>query len=458
MALFDKILSNFGYEKKADETIVANLDRKTNLKDYSLLFDYGIPFVADRNFMALFESVPEVAFPILYISERIAGGNYQLKKTKDDSTVWDNEEINKLLSNPNALFTFSELIKTYYCYYLVTGNAYLKAVVSDSFAEKELWQWCDDYWALPSDCVQINTPLYAPLFTSAHKKDIIQSFRLNINGTIQNIHPDTVLHKKDINLRIDKNYLQGKSRLISQIKPISNLIAVYEARNVIYVKRGALGMIVNKRRDESGDVPLIKSEKEDIRTEYYNTYGVESGKSPIAIVNNPVDFLRMNMSIQELEPFTETLTDAISIASIYGIPSILVPRIDQGTFSNQLTAEKSVYSSVIIPEATRFCKDLTAFLGLEKSGLYIDVDFSHVDVMNEGFKEKQNTKAITSEKCRKEFLSGIITLNDWRAQIGESRVDDPIYSKLLLQMNDKELVRIQIISSLLQTRQNGRPA
>ncbi|MCL1942618.1 MAG: phage portal protein [Candidatus Azobacteroides sp.] len=463
MWLYDKIKKLFDPDtndpdtndsdaKNSDSDIPVRLQRRNN--DYSFLFDSGIPFVADRNFITLFETVPEVAFPVLYISDRIAGGNYQLKRTKDDSVIWDNEQINKLLNNPNSISNFSEFIKTYYCYYYVTGNAYIEASISDTFSKKgEIWEWCDNYWVLPSNRITINTPLYVPLFSNAERDKIIKSYRLTVNGQMRDINPNAVLHKKEINLSITDNFLQGKSRLASRMMPVSNLISVYEARNVIYTKRGALGAIVNRQRDESGDVLLTPKEKDEIRKENLEIYGLRKDKSPVAIINHPVDFVRMNMSIRELMPFEETFEDAIQIAAAYGIPSILVTRKDQGTYSNQPTAERSVYSSIIIPEAKRFCNELSSFLGLEKSGMYLDVDFSHIAVMKEGFKEEQQTKALTSEKCGKEFLSGIITLNDWRAQIGESKVEDPIYSKLILQMDDKELDRIRTI---LTIQSNGR--
>jgi hypothetical protein len=450
MSIAAKILSGFGYEKKSAPL---EFTAKPKIADYSLLFDSAIPFLADRNFITLFESVPEIAFPVMYIAERIAGGNYQLRLSKDDSVVFENEQINKLLTKPNAIFDFNELIKSFYCYSFVTGNAYIKASVTDTFSRRNIWEWCDNYWVLPSNHITINAPLYVPLFTNAAKDEVIKSYRLNINGRIEDISPNIIYHKKDINLSMG-NYLQGKSRLMARIKPISNLIAVYEARNVIYVKRGALGAIVNKTRDESGDVPLLKSQKEEILNEYNEIHGLKEDKHPVAIINHPVEFIRMNMSIQELMPFEETLEDAIQIASAYGIPPVLVPRRDQGTFSNQLTAERSFYSSTIKKKKKNFCNSFSSFLGLDKSGMYLDVDFSHITVLNEGLKEEQQTKSIISEKCRKEFLSGIITLNDWRAQIKESKIEnDPIYSKLLLQMDDKEFERIK---NILTIQPNGR--
>ena len=47
------------------------------------------PFVCSRNFLELFNTVPEVFFPIDYIASRIAGAKFVLKKSKDDSIVWN---------------------------------------------------------------------------------------------------------------------------------------------------------------------------------------------------------------------------------------------------------------------------------------------------------------------------------------------------------------------------------
>ena len=145
---------------------------------------------------------------------------------------------------------------------------------------------------------------------------------------------------------------------------------------------------------------------------------------------------------QELQPFEETLADAINIAGAYGIPAVLVPRKDQSTFSNQATAEKSVYCSTVIPIAKQFCKDFTAFLGLEGGGYYLDCDFSDVDCLQEGLKESEDVKTNINKRCREQFSCGLITLNDWRAQIGESMIENPLFDKLKFDMSDEELDKV----------------
>lgn len=419
--------------------------------NYDLIFS---PSICTSNFITLFCSVPEVYFPVKFIIDKINTGIFQLKRSDDDSVVWDNESINRFLSRPNALFSFKEFVSQHFAFKLLTGNSFIKAAVPGMLhISGELWELCDNYWVLPANNVSIKTPVSVPLFSTAKIEDIIKCYELCINGQTDRIDPCVVLHSRELNISENKgnDYFRGNSRLLAQKKPISNLIAVYEARNVIYVKRGAIGMFVSNKKDDAGTAPLTPKESDSIRNEYENTYGVTEGKSPIGVVNHPVGFIKLSASIQELQPFEETLEDACQIAGAFGIPSELIPRKDHGTFSNLGESEKKVYTSVIIPEAQEFAKDLTRFLGLDKSGMYLDVDFSHVDCLQSGQKEKEENKKIVSDRCRGEFLSGIITMNDWRAKIGESKVDNPIYDKLLFNMSDEEQSKVKSIVSINQT-------
>lgn len=60
--------------------------------------------------------------------------------------------------------------------------------------------------------------------------------------------------------------MRVKTNLLSQRSPISNLLAVYEARGVIYAKKGALGAIVSKT-DAASSVPLTPKGKGRITKE-----------------------------------------------------------------------------------------------------------------------------------------------------------------------------------------------
>ena len=91
----------------------------------------------------------------------------------------------------------------------------------------------------------------------------------------------------------------------------------------------------------------------------------------------------------------------------------------------------------------RFCQEFTQFLGLDQDGLYLDADFSDVDCLQTGKKEEQEVHRSIADRCKIEFESGIITLNDWRAQQGYERVEDPLYDKLVSEMTPDEIDRVK---------------
>lgn len=425
---------------------------------YQIMREVAQPYVANANFVQLFNSVPEVYWPVNFIASRAAGAKYVLRRFKDDSVVWRNKEINQMLVRPNAFETWYETLWKHFAYKLVTGNSYIKAAMSDVFTGADiLYKWCDKFVCLESPYVEIQykQPM-GDIYGMSDVEDVIKCYYHDYGNFTWHkpIDPRVVFHDTDDTLGFFAgDPLKAKSRLTSCMKAISNLIAVYEARNVIYVKRGGLGWLVSNAHDEMGSRALTKDEKKAILDQTNEMYGLERGKYPYGISDAPLSFIRTNLSISDLQPFDETLADAVTIAGVYGIPPVLIPRKDQSTYQNMSTAEKAVYSSVIIPMVQRFCSEFTHFLGLDLEGLYLDADFSSVDCLQEGRREEQEVHKLVTERCKTEFESGLITMNDWRSQQGYERVDDDLYDKLVTAMTPDEIERIKNFSNTKQPKQ-----
>lgn len=452
MAISKKIAGWFGSKKACEPKPVVLTNSDDQSWKYRLSCEIASPFVASSNYMTLFSTVPEVFFPINFIARRIAGAHFEVRSYKDDSIVYCSgrsqkaTRLNAILMAPNSLQRWREYVYMHMVYKLATGNAFMRAAMADTFKDQPKWQYCDNFWCIPSDLVQINAASTTiPLFGISKLDDIIGSYEIvRNNASLLKVPSWQMWHDRDgmpSYLGTSQSlFLKSTSRLASAHKAISNLIAVYEARNVIYVKRGALGFIVAKRDGGSlGTIPMTPEEKQDMVKDLDGRYGFGSDKMPIGVTDIPIEFIRLNQSISELQPLEETLLDAITIAGLYDIPDVLVPRKDHSTFSNQSTAEKSVYCSTIIPMAKQFCEDLTLFLGLDKEGYYIDCNFSDVDCLQIGLKEAEQVKKMINERCSMQFSLGLITINDWRAQIHESAFDGEIFNKTKFFMNADEL-------------------
>ena len=469
MKFFKNPFARKSEEQPAKETVVLpeELGGKTIEKwspEYIELC--AMPYFCGENYLQLFESVPEVYFPINYIASRIAGATFEVKRVKDDSIVYYRREFNKFLDQPNCLMKFRELVYLHFVYKLATGNAFMRAAMGEGVNPERRWRWCDNFWEMPADHMQVvpNRDM-SQLFGMATKEELIKAYRLELGfAAYRDINPSEIWHDRDgrPSFYNDARFMMSMSRLQGQQKAISNLIAVYQARNLIYVKQGGLGFIVSKKQDATGSVALTEKEKEAIRKQHDARYGITGDRLPYGISDVPIDFVRTNLSISELQPFDETLQDAITIAGAYGIPSVLVPRKDQSTFSNQSTAEKTVYCSQIIPMTKRFCQDLTSFLGLEEDGFYLDCCFKDVDCLQDGLKDAEEVKKLLNERCKMQFLSGLITINDWRAQICEEKLEGEVFDKVIFNMTDEEIAFINrvfnIKSEIENERRNQAPA
>jgi hypothetical protein len=176
------------------------------------------------------------------------------------------------------------------------------------------------------------------------------------------------------------------------------------------------------------------------------------------ILDAPMSFIKFAMSIQEMQPFDEHLEDTLQIAAAFGFPGDLVPRKDNNALGtvNKDGAEKSLYTNTIIPEAESLVGSINNFLEIEKDGMYISVSFDHVAVLQPDKKAEAESQKIISETCEKNFMAGIITLNDWIAKTGGERRSENLYNKYILDMSDEELRRLSMILNFGKNGNNSQ--
>lgn len=86
-----------------------------------------------------------------------------------------------------------------------------------------------------------------------------------------------------------------------------------------------------------------------------------------------------------------------------------------------------------------------------------------MDCLQQGLKEAEEVKTMVNTRCKEQFLSGLISINDWRAQIKESRFEEPLFDKTLFEMSDeereivKQVISLNTKSEVENGRENQKP-
>ncbi|MBF0651284.1 phage portal protein [Dysgonomonas sp. GY75] len=401
--------------------VVTKTQRILNIEDILPIFE---PSVIHKNLVTLFHETAEIYHPVSMITDRCLNAKITLKEYKTDSEIWNNDKINKFLEHPNALNSFRDFMSNLLKYYLVTGNAYITSDL-DGYKTTDLWKYANSYHILPSQAVDIKLRNNGriDLFRFDKISDIIQSYDVKLNGQSVSFPADSVLHIKESNLYTNKNILKGISKLDACKMPIANLIAQYEARNVIYLKRGPLGAIVTKNKDDSGyTIPLLDSQKKDINNVVNENYGLKHYKDQLLFLDKEVEFVKFSADIKDLQPHEEHLSTTIVIGSAYSIPRDLLINKDKSTYANQAGSEKSLYENVCIPLTNKCLSSISNWLGLTGNGLYLNADFSDIPCLQENKKEQATTFSLNTRSYTQLYNENAITYNEMRVGLGYESV------------------------------------
>lgn len=414
-------------------------------------------FYAGCNFLELFYSLPEIAAPVHEIASRVAATTWQLRRDWNDEIDYKNEQFNRLFERPNPLYSMYQLVYLAVCYEILTGRQFFfkntGILTSTDFASVITW------WSWPAHQVCMNLKRNVNIYTATELSDLVESYKVPVgSGGTKEYPADRVLPMINNNLKCLDNIERGMPLIMGAEKAIKNLIPVYEARGVIYIKRGAMGFVVSQKGDDSGLVPLTPSEKKELRKDFQDTYGLTGGRETLGVTSIPVRFEKTAMSIKEMEPFAETLADAAAIYAVLRVPPHLIPSKDKSTYANANSDMKAFYQDVIIPWAEKYAKEWTEFLGLKSIRRYVSADFSKIDVLQENKKEKSEVDYRNGETMLKAWANGAATLNQWLVVRGEDIVNDPLYEKYIFQMEPEEIAKLKEyinFKSAVNTNENG---
>lgn len=314
--------------------------------------------------------------------------------------------LQKLLKKPNPLQTWNQLMTQAKVYEQVFGEVFFFTIIPAGFTDKSKVK---ALWVVPNWI--INVRLTGKHYFQTELSEIIEGYDISLNGSITPLPDGSVIHIRDINQN-STDVTRGQSRLASLQDPISNIVAAYEARNVLITRKGALGILSNQTRDTAGAVPLKTGEKEEVQEEF-RKYGLGKDQYQVIITNANLRWQPMTFPTRELMLFEEIEDDVRQIADNYDYPMYLLGFKAGSTFSNVGEAKKSLYQDTIIPEADGWAEAFTAFFELEQYGLRLSVFYDHLEVFQQSEKEKADALLSKVNANLPLLEKNIITLNQF---------------------------------------------
>jgi hypothetical protein len=245
--------------------------------------------------------------------------------------------------------------------------------------------------------------------------EIISAYEINMpNGLKRKILPNQILHLNYPNITLDASFTRGESKIKTLQKPLSNINAALESRNVLIRRRGALGAWTSDAKDPTlGVTPLTEAEKKEVQ-EDFKDYGMLEDQYLQIISRHPLKYQQTALPVKDLMLFEEIATDAIYIANQLGVPELLLKNYIQGTtFENQEKSVIRMYQDTTIPEANEKINAFNSYLKLSDYGVELYGSFDHVSILQKNIREQANAKSLDSKRLRDQFFAGAITYNQW---------------------------------------------
>lgn len=306
----------------------------------------------------------------------------------------------KLLENPNPLVNGNDHIRQWNENKCVYGNnyEYILRGLPTSFPK--------GLTNLPAAQMQINVS--GKWYAQTTIDGIITGYEY-LDGSGVKFNTNEINQTRYVS---SKNPVKGESPMTSLFMPISNIRGAYGFRNVIINRKGALGILSNQSKDQSGSIPLTEKERQRLNDEYQRLYGIEEGQMHTIMTNTSLTWQPMTFPTKDLMLFEEINDDFLTIIDAYGLNANIFSRQTGSTYENLAEGIKQAYQSTIIPEAEELAMNRSQLFGLIQKGEWLELDYSHISVLQENEKEKAEVLEKKANAMKTLSELGVYSIDD----------------------------------------------
>jgi hypothetical protein len=343
----------------------------------------------------------------------INGKPWVLNSKEKEADTPDARKVKNLLNKPNPIQSWKQFEAQGYIYQQLYGYNIILSVKPFGFKENID---ATALWNITPFC-QVRLKVLSSIYGVQSQADMIDAVYFDYGGKQTPLDLNDVFFMKDLAPSFYTLALP-ESRIVPLSLPINNVIGAYESRHVLINSRGPLYIVSSADKDgASGNVPLLPKEKEQLRRDFKNRYGLTRDQSTAIITNRAISVDSVGFATKDLLLMEEVQESCKAICDGLNYPAHLLGLIDP-TFNNQNAAEKGLYQNSIIPDADNNYEQWDRFFGLYDRNLHLNKDFSHIAVLQEDKTEMGNARFRLNQALLIEWQNNILTWNQWQVQLG----------------------------------------
>lgn len=320
-----------------------------------------------------------------------------------EGNVVENHWVLELIKKPNPTQSWNDVIFAISVNDALWSNAFAYCPVR-SFGIRNL------IVPLPSDRIRIN--MSGRKLKQMEQGGLITDYTFSYDAdTNETIDLEDMLYFTTP----DGISLVNPSSRIEGLKyPLSNIKAQYNKRNVLLENIGAIGILSARSNDIGGAIPMTPEEKAEIRNDWYRR-----SKDELIITEADVNWQPMSYPTKDLLLFEELTADKMAIVDAYGLNAYVFSQERGATYANVRDGIRMAYTDTIIPETEQLYASLSEQLGLNKEGLKLVPDFTHIPVLQDDELKKSDAMDKRASVVKKLFDSGVpLTDEEARAIVG----------------------------------------
>ena len=311
-------------------------------------------------------------------------GNYNLKQLRDlsdyQTKAYEDIEQDFPLAEPNPNQTWADIIALYVLFFEMTGNFYL-------------------YKLSPIDGNNAGVPIAVYVLPS-HKIEIVLKKGADINGLDNPIdyykmtegdqsirfEVEDVIHIKTANYDINTqgSHLYGMSKMSALLKNLESSNDGLDNNIKTLKNNGSFGVLSAKQGNFTDEQAV------QIKQKFKDMDEAKGRLSKLTAVSVPVEFTRISLTTQELQPFEYLKYDQQQICNVFGWSNLLLNSDVNMTYNNIKEERKRVVTDNIQPRLELFGDMMTKefivkFKGYENS--VWEFDITELPEMQADYKE-----------------------------------------------------------------------